>query len=66
MPLGIDEDVEFKACQIPLGPGDSLILYSDGIPDSLSVRGDQFGMKGMTTALGNAAAAARSNSRNAW
>ncbi len=58
VPLGIDEDVEFKACQIPLGPGDSLILYSDGIPDSLSVRGDQFGMKGMNAALGNAAAAA--------
>jgi len=53
VPLGIDDDVSFKACQISLEPGDNLIVYTDGIPDALDVRGTQFGLKGMTTCLGN-------------
>src|SRR5262249_8575208 len=51
VPLGIDNGVEFKACPIALGPGDSLLLYTDGIPEALDVRNKQFGLKGMQTAL---------------
>jgi serine phosphatase RsbU (regulator of sigma subunit)/pSer/pThr/pTyr-binding forkhead associated (FHA) protein len=50
-PLGIDTGVEFEACPIALGPGDSLILYTDGIPEALDVRNNQFGLKGMQAAL---------------
>jgi len=57
VPLGIDDGVSFTACQIPLEPGDSLILYTDGIPDALDVRGAQFGPKGIHAALGNAGGA---------
>jgi phosphoserine phosphatase RsbU/P len=57
IPLGIDEGVTFKACPIPLQPGDSLILFTDGIPDALDVRNNQFGQKGMQQALASAGAA---------
>jgi serine phosphatase RsbU (regulator of sigma subunit)/pSer/pThr/pTyr-binding forkhead associated (FHA) protein len=57
VPLGIDDDVTFQACWIPLKPGDSLILFTDGIPDALDVRNTQFGIKGMQAALANAGAA---------
>ena len=57
VPLGIDNEVSFKACHIPLKPGDNVLLYTDGIPDALDVRNVQFGLKGMHSALANAGAA---------
>jgi serine phosphatase RsbU (regulator of sigma subunit)/pSer/pThr/pTyr-binding forkhead associated (FHA) protein len=51
VPLGIDDGVQFQACSIPLGPGDSLFLFTDGIPESMNVRNEQFGVEGMQAAL---------------
>ena len=57
MPLGIDSGAAFEAVSIPLGPGDSLILYTDGIPDAQDVRNAQFGLSGIQAALAGAGAA---------
>src|SRR5207249_8098755 len=57
VPLGIEDGASFKACPIALAPGDSLILYTDGIPDALDVRNTQFGLKGMQEAVAGAAGA---------
>jgi serine phosphatase RsbU (regulator of sigma subunit) len=41
--IGILEDVEFEAKQAEVGPGDRLLLYTDGVPEALDDSGDQFG-----------------------
>ena len=33
----------FAATNVTIGPGDCLVLYSDGIPDAQNEAGDEFG-----------------------
>jgi serine phosphatase RsbU (regulator of sigma subunit) len=42
VPLGIAEGQEFDSCQLTLQPDESLILFTDGIDESMSVRGEKF------------------------
>ena len=44
MPLGIMEGYEYGAVTLGLDPGDSLLLFTDGVTDSESVQKNQFGM----------------------
>ncbi len=41
--LGILDDVEFEGASIPFGPGDSLLLYTDGVTEAAAPDGEQFG-----------------------
>ena len=41
--LGIQEDAVYAQGSIRLEPGDSLLLYSDGIPEALDAFGQMFG-----------------------
>ena len=43
VPLGIIEDRRFKSTTTRLGPGDTLIFYTDGITEALSPDGEFFG-----------------------
>ncbi len=45
LPLGIDEEVEYKLGKIQLKPGDILLLYTDGITEARNPQGEQFGLK---------------------
>ena len=40
MPLGVDIQTAYEQCVIPLQPGDSLILYTDGITEAMNA-GDE-------------------------
>jgi serine phosphatase RsbU (regulator of sigma subunit)/pSer/pThr/pTyr-binding forkhead associated (FHA) protein len=40
MPLGVDIQTTYEQCSIPLQPGDSLILYTDGITEAMNA-GDE-------------------------
>jgi serine phosphatase RsbU (regulator of sigma subunit)/pSer/pThr/pTyr-binding forkhead associated (FHA) protein len=51
VPLGIMEGMDFESCQMELQPGDCLVMYSDGVPDALNVREEQFGMKAVEQAV---------------
>jgi serine phosphatase RsbU (regulator of sigma subunit) len=51
LPLGIMEDSTFESWPVELQPGDNLLLYTDGVPDALNVRGESFGVKGIEAAL---------------
>jgi phosphoserine phosphatase RsbU/P len=51
VPLGIDDDVTFKAYEISLEPGDSLLLFTDGIPEARDVREREFRTEGVHAAL---------------
>jgi sigma-B regulation protein RsbU (phosphoserine phosphatase) len=43
MALGIDGISRFDQHIVHLGPGDVLILYTDGILDALNAHGEEFG-----------------------
>jgi serine phosphatase RsbU (regulator of sigma subunit)/pSer/pThr/pTyr-binding forkhead associated (FHA) protein len=47
LPLGIAEGLEFDSCQITLQRGESLILFTDGVDESMNVRGEKFTMAGV-------------------
>lgn len=40
--LGVDENFEYKSNKIFLKPGNSLILYTDGIPEAINDKDDEF------------------------
>jgi serine phosphatase RsbU (regulator of sigma subunit) len=42
MPIGVDEEATWTQTQIAIEPGDILILYTDGIPDSQDPKGEFF------------------------
>jgi len=41
--LGLFPDVTYEMGDVPFGPGDALLLVSDGISEANDTRGDQFG-----------------------
>lgn len=57
VPLGIMEGFPFESCQITLQPGESLLVFTDGVTDALDTKGNQFGMPGIRNALKGAGAA---------
>ena len=51
MPVGIFPDAPYESQPIHLGPGDRLILYSDGVTDCRNPAGDTFGEERLTAAV---------------
>jgi serine phosphatase RsbU (regulator of sigma subunit)/pSer/pThr/pTyr-binding forkhead associated (FHA) protein len=51
LPMGIMDGQTYQAQRVALPPGDCLLLFSDGVPDAMSTRGDTFTMKGVHAAL---------------
>lgn len=43
LPVGLDEDAEFVETSIPLRPGDRVVLYSDGVHETMDDDGRIFG-----------------------
>ena len=44
MPLGLFPVVEYERVEIVLGPGDLVVLYTDGITEAANPKGDEFGL----------------------
>ena len=51
--LGVIEDLHLSDSSIVLTPGDSLVIYTDGIPDALNSRGEEYGIGRLFEAVGN-------------
>ncbi len=51
LPLGVTDDVPFESKEFEINPGDTLLLYSDGVSEAMSVKGDQFGMPAIKKVL---------------
>lgn len=51
LPLGILEDVEYEDVTIELKPGQTLVLYTDGITESMAPDEREFGITGIEAAL---------------
>ena len=43
--LGIIPDLEYNQNTVTLGPGDTLVLYTDGVTEAMNVSGEQFGVQ---------------------
>ena len=55
LPLGVDSGVEYEQVSVSLSPGDSLTMYTDGIPDAMNAAKDFYGSKRLEAQLGAAA-----------
>ncbi len=43
IPLGLLEGSEYEEATFQANPGDTIVLYSDGVPDQLNHRGEEYG-----------------------
>lgn len=48
LPLGIMAAAEFDTAEMVLGPGESLVIYSDGVSEANNLKGEEFGMERLT------------------
>jgi serine phosphatase RsbU (regulator of sigma subunit) len=51
LPLGVDDRMVYDQCTIGLAPGDTLVLYTDGIPEAMNAEGGLYGNKRMAAQL---------------
>jgi serine phosphatase RsbU (regulator of sigma subunit) len=51
LPLGISEGCAYESCQISLRSGDTLLLFSRGIPATLNIHNNALGMMGVRHAF---------------
>jgi phosphoserine phosphatase RsbU/P len=51
LPLGVDRDGDYPHRVLPLAPGESLILYTDGITEAMNAAGDLYGFQRLLTLL---------------
>ena len=58
MPIGILPDEIYVEVCVPIGPGDSILVYSDGITEARDAAGEQFGQKRLIGVFEAARAAA--------
>jgi phosphoserine phosphatase RsbU/P len=57
-PLGVEKDQAYAAAETSIGPGDVVLLYTDGVNEALSPQGEQFGIKRLHDCLTNASVTA--------
>lgn len=51
LPLGVLEGFQYASHQVELRPGDSMLLFTDGITDAMNVQNQAFQMKGIHHAI---------------
>jgi serine phosphatase RsbU (regulator of sigma subunit)/pSer/pThr/pTyr-binding forkhead associated (FHA) protein len=51
LPLGIDPETTYRTAATTLGPGDVVVLLTDGVTEAMSRDGAQFGMSGVEGVL---------------
>jgi sigma-B regulation protein RsbU (phosphoserine phosphatase) len=56
IPLGIEAEIQYKTVTRRIPPGDTLILFTDGIVEASNRNGKLLGLKGIRHALGKRAA----------
>ena len=46
--LGVMPDLEYREDNVTLAPGDTLILYTDGVSEAMNANGEEFGVERLT------------------
>jgi sigma-B regulation protein RsbU (phosphoserine phosphatase) len=45
VPIGVDRKTEYTATNLQLEPGDTFVMYTDGILEAMNIQGKQYGKK---------------------
>jgi serine phosphatase RsbU (regulator of sigma subunit) len=53
-PIGIEPGTTYRETRSPIEPGDTVILYTDGVNEAMSPHGSQFGFSGLIAAFRSA------------
>jgi phosphoserine phosphatase RsbU/P len=53
LPLGVDRDVDYTPFLMPLAPGESLVLYTDGITEAMNAAEELYGSSRLLALLGS-------------
>jgi sigma-B regulation protein RsbU (phosphoserine phosphatase) len=51
VPIGVEKSTDYKSTRFALSGGDLILLYTDGIVESMNQAGRQYGVKSLTTLL---------------
>jgi serine phosphatase RsbU (regulator of sigma subunit) len=51
LPLAVQDGYVYTACQVRLEPGDSILMFSDGVTDAMDANNHQLQLKGLCAAL---------------
>lgn len=51
LPLGLLPNSAYEAGDVTLGPGDALVIYSDGVTEAVNVSGEEFGVERLSAVL---------------
>ena len=51
IPLGVLEDAKYENVEVQLKPGQTVVLYTDGITESTNAKDEMFGIEGIERAL---------------
>jgi serine phosphatase RsbU (regulator of sigma subunit)/pSer/pThr/pTyr-binding forkhead associated (FHA) protein len=51
LPIGVIDNYEYRACQVQLGPGDAVLIYSDGVTDAMDKDNHQLHLEGLYNAI---------------
>lgn len=51
MPMGIDSDSNYVTCTLKLKPGDTILLYTDGVTEAINHDNAQFGEQRLSCAI---------------
>lgn len=51
LPIGVVDGYVYESCQVTLQPGDSILVFSDGLSESMDVNNVQLGTKGILAAM---------------
>jgi phosphoserine phosphatase RsbU/P len=43
LPFGIDSGADYRSVSLSLGPGDLLVIFTDGLPEAVNVAGQEYG-----------------------
>jgi phosphoserine phosphatase RsbU/P len=55
LPLGISADYSYEVAETALAPGETVILYTDGVTDAMNAAGERFGDTALQRAIKSAA-----------
>jgi sigma-B regulation protein RsbU (phosphoserine phosphatase) len=50
-PLGMFDKADYQEMEVSLDPGDSLVFYTDGLPEARDLRGEEFGTERLKAAI---------------
>ena len=50
-PLGVADGIPYQACTLPLGPGDCVLLFTDGVTEAKNLADADFHMQGVRRVL---------------